>query len=170
MNQVLAIAQLLILCMLSFANSCFVKIAIARPSACNMVDTGKGKVSQALFDFALLVDKHVKREPEWVKQCLAAFANNGYTEKHDLIGVRGEDYEDTLTEFGFTPLQKSRLRRCIARCNDSLVEAFAERGAAAPARDEASAIKTLVDAIKADEVDVLLSFILYCVASLFNLR
>ena len=50
-----------------------------------MVDTGKGTVSQALFDFALLVDKHVQREPEWITKCLAVFAANGLTEKHDQV-------------------------------------------------------------------------------------
>ena len=49
-----------------------------------MVDTGKGTVSKELYEFALLVDTHVKREKEWILKCLAVFAANGHKDKHDL--------------------------------------------------------------------------------------
>ena len=120
-----------------------------------MVDTGKGTVSQALYDFALLVDTHVQRAPDWITKCLSVFAANGLTEKHDLIGLRDDDYDASLHEHGLQSAQRAWLRRCINSANDSLVTALAAHGEAAPAHSEASAIKALVDTIKAEEVTVL---------------
>ena len=120
-----------------------------------MVETTEGMVSQELFDFALLVDNHAQRDTDWLLKCLAVFVANGLVEKHDLIGLKEDDYDCTLEKYGLNSAQKAWLRRCIEKANESLKEACAQRGEAAPANSEASAIKALVDTIKAEEVDVL---------------
>ena len=116
-----------------------------------MVDTGKGTVSKDLFDFALLVDTHVERSHEWICKCLAVLAANGLTEKYDLIGLREHDYDSSLTEYGLDAVQRAWLRRLTARAEKGMVQALSESSAAAPANSEASAIKTLVDTIRAEE-------------------
>ena len=118
----------------------------------SMVDTGKGSVSRELYEFALLVDTHVKREKEWILKCLAVFAANGLTDKHDLIGLRGYDFDLSAPENGLDSAQRAWIRRCIKRTEASMVEALTERSAAAPVNSEASAIKILVDTTRAEEV------------------
>ena len=72
-----------------------------------MVDTEDGKISQSLFDFALLVDKHAQREKAWLLKCLEVFAANDLTKEHDLIGLRDEDYDSDLVERGLTTSQRA---------------------------------------------------------------
>ena len=124
-------------------------LAVHLPS---MVDTGKGQVSQGLFDFAVSIDAHKEHKPEWILKCLAVFAANKLTEKHDLIDLKDEDYDASLEEYALEAGQKAWLRRCIKRANSNLAAAVAERGEAAPANSEASAIRALVETIKNEEV------------------
>ena len=138
----------------ALALSCFVNTSQVLPICSIMVETGQGAVSQDLFEFALLVDSHVKRDAEWVKKCLAVFAANGLTERHDLVGFKDEDYDKGLEEYGLQSVQHAWLRRCIARVEHSLREGLAEDGVKVSPKDDAGAVRALIDAIKNDEVHV----------------
>ena len=139
-------------CMTAFSTQSLLQKPRSHTRSLNMVETGSGIVSQSLFDFALSVDTHVQRPREWVLKCLAVFAGNQLVEKHDLIGVKDGDYETGIEQYNLLPVQRSWLRRCITKAEGCMVSALAERSVEQPAHSESSAIKGLVDAIKAEEV------------------